>query len=62
MASPSNTYQKHTIQLEVGQYAQLQENYPDIGAAKIIRALIRAHLEQCSPKIPDDAITTETEL
>lgn len=36
--------QKHTLFLVKGDYARLQERYPEIGAARIIRALISNHL------------------
>lgn len=38
--------QKHTLNLYPGDYGKLQELYPDIGAATIIRRIIRAYIEQ----------------
>lgn len=37
---------KHTLNLFPGDYARLQELYPDIGAATIIRRIVRKFLEQ----------------
>lgn len=37
--------QKHTLNLFEGDFEKLQREYPDIGAAAIIRRLIRKHLE-----------------
>lgn len=37
---------KHTLNLFPGDYAKLQELYPDIGAATIIRRVIRRFIEQ----------------
>lgn len=41
--------QKHTLLLYSGDYARLQSIYQEIGAALIIRRLIRAHLEEVDP-------------
>jgi len=38
--------QKHTINLYEGDYARIQEMFPDIGAAAIIRKLVRRFVEQ----------------
>lgn len=37
---------KHTLNLFPGDYSRLQELYPDIGAATIIRRIVRKFLEQ----------------
>lgn len=37
---------KHTLNLYAGDYAQLQQLYPEIGAGVIIRRLVRQYLEQ----------------
>lgn len=44
--------QKHTLHLFEGDYAELQSIYPEVGAAIIIRTLIRRHLREVSPKMP----------
>lgn len=41
---------KHTLNLFDGDFDRLQRLYPDIGAAAIIRRLIRNHLEKTEPK------------
>jgi len=38
--------QKHTLNLRAGDYAVLQEHYPDIGAAVIIRRIVHKFVEQ----------------
>ena len=38
--------QKHTLNLYPGDYAKLQELYPDIGAATIIRRSVHRYIEQ----------------
>ena len=42
---------KHTLNLFDGDFDRLQRMYPDIGAAAIIRRLIRKHLESVEPKM-----------
>lgn len=44
--------QKHTLNIFAGDFDRLQRMYPDIGAAAIIRRLIRKHLETTEEK-PD---------
>jgi hypothetical protein len=38
--------QKHTLNLFPGDYAKLQQHYPDIGAATIIRRIVKRFVEQ----------------
>lgn len=38
--------QKHTLNLYEGDYARIQEMFPDIGAATIIRKLVRKFIDQ----------------
>ena len=38
--------QKHTLNLCPGDYAKLQQYYPDIGAATIIRMIVHKFVEQ----------------
>lgn len=44
---------KHTMNLFAGDYAKLQQYYPDIGAATIIRRVIRAFVNQIEEKGAD---------
>lgn len=37
--------QKHTLHLFVGDYAKLQELYPSVSAAAVIRTLVRKNIE-----------------
>lgn len=41
---------KHTLHLYQGDYADLMSMYPEIGAALVIRKLVRRHIEEMSPK------------
>jgi len=48
---------KHTMNLFPGDYAKLQDLYPDIGAATIIRRIVRAwieKIEQTGNKAPSE--------
>lgn len=38
--------QKHTLNLHRGDYQRIQELFPDIGAAVIIRRIVRKFLKQ----------------
>ncbi len=40
------TLTKHTMNLFSGDYAKLQQYYPDIGAATIIRRVVRKFVDQ----------------
>jgi len=42
--------QKHTLNLFPGDYNKLQQFYPDLGAATIIRRLVRQFVEQIEVK------------
>ena len=42
--------QKHTLNLYAGDYAKLQQFYPDTGAAVIIRKLVRWQVSQIESK------------
>lgn len=48
---------KHTLNLFPGDYAKLQQLYPDIGAATIIRRIVRRFVEQI-----EDAGTANAEI
>jgi hypothetical protein len=52
---------KHTLNLFPGDYAKLQDLYPDIGAATIIRRIVRKFLDQIEEKgeAVDAEITVE---
>lgn len=43
--------QKHTLNLYEGDYARIQEMFPDIGAATIIRKLVRKFIDQAGGDI-----------
>lgn len=46
----SEDLQKVTLNLYAGDYTELMELYPDIGAAVIVRRIIRRFLEQVRAK------------
>lgn len=43
--------QKHTLQLFAGDYKKLQDLHPDVGAAQIIRTILRQYLLKMEPPI-----------
>lgn len=43
--------QKHTLQLFEGDFAKLQEAYPELGASAVIRKLVQTHLSKINPPI-----------
>jgi hypothetical protein len=49
---------KHTLNLFPGDYAKLQQFYPDIGAATIIRRIVRAFVTQ----IEERGIAVDSEI
>lgn len=42
--------QKHTLNLYEGQYERLQKLFPEVGAAAVIRRLIKRYLEDNEPR------------
>jgi hypothetical protein len=59
---PKGELQKHTLNLFPGDYAKLQELYPDLGAATIIRRIIRAFITQIEEKGTDIEAEIRVEL
>jgi hypothetical protein len=53
---------KHTLNLFPGDYAKLQDLYPDIGAATIIRRIVRAFITQIEEKGTDVDAQVRVEL
>lgn len=53
---------KHTLNLFPGDYAKLQDLYPDIGAATIIRRIVRAFITQIEEKGTDVGAEIHVEL
>lgn len=47
----SDELQKHTLNLFKGDYAELQGLYPESGAGKIIRILVRNHLRKVREEV-----------
>jgi len=54
--------QKHTLLLFRGDYLALQDLYPEVGAAVIIRNLIRAHLKKIDEPMDLSNIKVEEEI
>lgn len=54
----SNT-QKHTLNLFEGDFARLQELYPDAGASLVIRTLVRRHIDEKTPKVDTSEVKVE---
>jgi hypothetical protein len=46
MPKAETELQKHTMNLYLGDYARLQDLYPEIGASVVIRRIIRAWIEK----------------
>lgn len=53
---------KHTLLLFEGDYQALQELYPEVGAAVIVRNLIRAHLKKIDKPIDLSDIRVKEEI
>lgn len=49
MAVEKEPMTKHTLHLYEGDYERLRELYPELGAAIIIRRLIRKHIKEVAP-------------
>lgn len=60
--SKDDTLTKHTMNLFSGDYARLQQYYPDIGAATIIRRVVRAFVNQIEEKGAADVAAINVEL
>lgn len=43
--------QKHTLQLFEGDYAKLQALHPEVGAAAIVRTIIRQYIIKLEPPV-----------
>lgn len=59
---PKAELQKHTLNLYPGDYAKLQEFYPDVGAATIIRRVVRKFIEQIEAGGADNVPQVSTEI
>lgn len=42
---------KHTLHLFEGDMKKLQDLYPDVGAAAVIRKLVRSHIDKITPEL-----------
>lgn len=51
--------QKHTLNLYEGDFARLQELYPETGASIVIRTLVRKHIEEKTPKVDVSNVKVE---
>lgn len=48
--------QKHTLHLYAGEYEELRDMFPDVGAAAVIRELVHGYLKQArsEAEMPDN--------
>lgn len=51
MRKSKDSLQKHTLQLFEGDYAKLQDLHPEVGAASVIRTIIRQYIIKLSPPV-----------
>lgn len=56
MRKIKDALQKHTLQLFEGDYAKLQDLHSDVGAAHIIRTIIRSYIQKKDPPIDTSKI------
>ncbi len=61
MPRETDSFTKHTINLYSGDLDWLQQTYPTAGASKIIRELVRAHIEQIDGKLTQAEVTVKLE-
>lgn len=59
---PKAELQKHTLNLFPGDYAKLQGYYPDIGAATIIRRVVRRFVSEIEEKGADAVAGINVEI
>lgn len=59
MASEKEPMQKHTLHLYEGDYERIKALFPEVGAAIVIRRLVRKFLKDATP-VPE--ITQNKEL
>lgn len=62
MRKSKDSLQKHTLQLFEGDYAKLQELHPDVGAAHVIRNLIRQYILKKDPPIDTSKIKGDLDV
>lgn len=53
---------KHTLHLFAGDYAALQAMHPDVGAAHIIRTIVKAYLKKTNPPIDTSKIKGDPDV
>lgn len=62
MAKETEELVKHTLNLYQGDYQKLQAMFPEVGAAIVIRKLIRRYINEIEEKAPSvDTATLEQE-
>lgn len=54
--------QKHTLLLYEGEYHRLQEYYPEMGAAIVVRKLVRKHLKELDKQHESKTPVMEVEI
>lgn len=53
---------KHTLRLFAGDYAELQQLYPDLGANVVIRKIVRDFLTRIKSSTASGKVNTEVKL
>lgn len=59
---PKAELQKHTLNLFPGDYAKLQDFFPDVGAATIIRRVVRAFVKNIEETGEADISSVDVKL
>lgn len=54
--------QKHTMSFFRGDYAKVQELFPDIGAGPVIRRIVREFVEKVEAGTKSSVVETEVKL
>lgn len=57
-----NELQKHTLNLFAGDYEKIQSLFPDLGAAVIIRKVIRSFIERTEAGADETPIITDVRI
>ncbi len=62
MRKSKDDLQKHTLHLNAGDYAKLQELHPEVGAAQIIRQLVRSYIKKIDPPVDLSAVKGDLDV
>jgi len=62
MRKSKEALQKHTLQLFDGDYARIQALHPDVGAAYIIRTIVRTYIQKVDPAVDTSQIKGDIDV